>query len=136
MAFGSGRVLPPVSRVQANCVPRETFARPCTVHRCALVAPVRKDPLRSGSPPLVMSTKPMVQRVGLGPFCPPIEDHYPEDYRISSKTSKIRGPETFQDEDRVLQRKQNPSIPEQSRNNPGRTWRQSALCGRVLIHQG
>src|SRR5947199_6916139 len=95
MAFGSGRVLPPVSRVQANCVPGETFARPCTVHRCALVPPVRKDPLRSRSPPLVMSTKPMVQRVGLGPFCPPIEDHYPEDYRISSKTSKIRGLKPF-----------------------------------------
>src|SRR6266571_6820946 len=103
MAFGPGRVLHPVSRVQANCVPGETFARPCTVHRCPLVSSVRKDPLRSRSPPLVMSTKPMVQRVGLSAFCPPIQDHHPEDYRISSETSKIRGLETFQDEDRVLQ---------------------------------
>src|SRR5467141_1610288 len=127
MASGPGRVLRPVSRVQTNNLPGETVARSCAVHRGSLVPPVRKDPLCCSAVALVVSPEQRIQRSRIGPGCPPIQDHHPKNYWISFKTAEIRGVEAAQDKDRVLQRKQNPSLPEQSRNNPGRAWSQHTL---------
>ena len=66
----------------------------------------------------VVSPEQRIQCSRLGPCCPPIQDHHPENYWISFKTAEIRGVEAAQDKDRVLQRKQNSSLPEQSRDNP------------------
>src|SRR5467141_2499577 len=118
MASGPGRVLRPVSRVQTNSLPGETVAGPCAVHRGSLVPPVRKDPLRCSAVALVVSQEQRIQRSRLGPGCPPIQDHHPKSYRISCEASEICGVETTEDEDRVLQRKQNPSLSEQPRDNP------------------
>ena len=135
MALGPGRILRPVSWIQTDSLPRETTPRSGTVHRGPLVPPVRQDPLRSCPPTLVMSPKQRIQRDSIGARCPPVEDHHPEDYRISSKAPKIRGIEASQDEARVLQRKQNSSRPKQSGDDPRRTRCQPTLRRRVLVHQ-
>src|SRR5713226_4709100 len=113
MARRPGRVLRPVSRVHSNSLPGETIARSCAVHRGSLVPPVRKDPLRCSAVALVVSPEQRIQRSSPGPGCPAIQDHHPKSYRISYEASEICGVETAEDENRVLQRKQNPSLPEQ-----------------------
>src|SRR5207244_7339787 len=77
----------------------------------------QEDPLRCSAVALVVSPEQRIQRSRLGPCCPPIQDHHLKNYRISFKTAEIRGVEAAQDKDRVLQRKQNPRLPEHSRRN-------------------
>jgi hypothetical protein len=100
-----------ISRIQADGLPGETLAGPRTIHRGALVTPVREDSLRSCPPALVMSSKQGIQRPSVGARYPPIQDHHPQDHRIPPETSELGSPQILEDEALVLQRKQNPSIP-------------------------
>src|SRR5439155_8656095 len=135
MVLGLGRILRPVYWIQTYTLPRESPPRSGTVHRGPLVPPVRQDPLRSCPPTQVMSPKQRIQRDSISARCPPVEDHHPEDYRISSKASTIRGIEASQDEAQALQRKQNSSRPKQSGDDPRRTRCEPTLRRRVLVHQ-
>src|SRR2546427_12337646 len=67
MARRSGRVLCPISRVQAYGLPGETITGPGPVHRGPMVPPIRQDPLRSSPPTLVMSPKPRFNVLVLAP---------------------------------------------------------------------
>src|SRR3989442_4762019 len=98
--------------------PADAAVGPYVVQRVSVVPPVRKVLLRCSAVAMVVSREQRIQRSRLGPCGPPIQDHHPENYRISFKTAEIRGVEAAQDKGRVLQRKQNPSLPEQSRDNP------------------
>src|SRR3989442_8539473 len=66
MARRFGRVLCPISRIQAYSLPGETITGPGPVHRGPMVPPIRQDPLRSSPPTLVMSPKPRIQRASVG----------------------------------------------------------------------